>query len=82
VQAVHGRLSKISGNYRVESTLAIKVYLHCRRSYGTLHTILIFAETKGSDLLSLNWPKPPQNVLLLKKDFSPSATDALVEFAK
>ena len=52
------------------------------RSRTALRPKLIFAETKGSDLLSLKWPSPPRNVLLLKKDDAPTATEALVEFAE
>ncbi|KKY27853.1 putative poly atp nad kinase [Phaeomoniella chlamydospora] len=35
-----------------------------------------------TDLLSLSWPKPPRNILLVRKDCSPIVTDALLEFAK
>ena len=43
---------------------------------------LILAETTNNDLLSLQWPSPPRNILLVKKDHSPPATAALLEFAK
>ena len=42
----------------------------------------MLVETKGNDLLSLKWPSPPRNILLLNKGYSQPATDALVEFAK
>ncbi|MCJ1353553.1 MAG: NADH kinase pos5 [Icmadophila ericetorum] len=41
-----------------------------------------YRETKSHDLLSLQWPSPPRNILLVKKDTSPQATASLVEFAK
>ena len=43
---------------------------------------LTLAETSAHNLLSLRWPRPPRNVLLVKKDNSPTAAAALVEFAK
>ncbi|MCJ1306907.1 NADH kinase pos5 [Agyrium rufum] len=42
----------------------------------------LYQETKKHDLLTLEWPKPPRNILLVKKDFSQPATNALLEFAK
>ncbi|KAK3065291.1 hypothetical protein LTS18_002694 [Coniosporium uncinatum] len=41
-----------------------------------------YTETKNHDLLCLQWPSPPRNVLLTKKNNSPSVTDSLIEFAK
>ncbi|KAL6713206.1 NADH kinase pos5 [Lecanora helva] len=41
-----------------------------------------YNETKGNDLLSLQWPSPPRNILLVKKENTWQTTDALVEFAK
>ncbi|MCJ1400125.1 NADH kinase pos5 [Xylographa trunciseda] len=41
-----------------------------------------YRETRNNDLLSLQWPSPPRNVLLVKKNRSQPATDALIEFAK
>ncbi|KAI9818415.1 MAG: NADH kinase pos5 [Pycnora praestabilis] len=42
----------------------------------------IEAETPNNDLLSLQWPSPPRNILLVKKDHAPTVTDALIELAK
>ncbi|MCJ1256815.1 NADH kinase pos5 [Lignoscripta atroalba] len=42
----------------------------------------VYTETENNDLLSLRWPRPLRNVLLVKKDRSPTATDSLIEFAK
>lgn len=36
----------------------------------------------GSSLLSLNWPRPPQNLLIIQKPHAPRETDAVKEFAK
>ncbi|KAF4470575.1 nad+ kinase [Fusarium albosuccineum] len=36
----------------------------------------------GSSLLSLNWPKPPQNLLLIHKLYSPPVVEAVLKFSK
>ncbi|CAD6563692.1 MAG: NADH kinase pos5 [Alectoria sarmentosa] len=41
-----------------------------------------YHETKGNDLLSLRWPSPPRNILLVKKENTPETTEAVLEFAK
>lgn len=43
---------------------------------------LILTETQLSDLLSLQWASPPENILLVKKHNTPQATRALIEFAQ
>ncbi len=43
---------------------------------------LTSAETRSHDLLSLQWPAPPRNILLVKKNDTLAATDALLEFAQ
>ncbi|KAL9631547.1 MAG: hypothetical protein Q9164_005831 [Protoblastenia rupestris] len=40
-----------------------------------------YQETKGNDLLSLQWPSPPRNILLVQKENAPKATEALIGFA-
>ncbi|ETN40834.1 uncharacterized protein HMPREF1541_05114 [Cyphellophora europaea CBS 101466] len=40
-----------------------------------------YQERSNNDLLSLEWPSPPRNVLLIKKDCAPETTSALTEFA-
>ncbi|RMZ86042.1 hypothetical protein DV737_g308, partial [Chaetothyriales sp. CBS 132003] len=35
----------------------------------------------SDELLCLEWPEPPRNVLLVKKDLAPETTKALIEFA-
>ncbi|KAK2806473.1 hypothetical protein FQN49_008803, partial [Arthroderma sp. PD_2] len=37
--------------------------------------------SRGSDLLALQWPAPPQNILLMKKKGAPEVTRSVVEFA-
>lgn len=44
--------------------------------------LLTLAETKGNDLLSLRWPYPPRNILLVKKENTLETTEAVLEFAK
>ena len=46
------------------------------------YVLLTLAETKDNDLLSLQWPSPPRNVLLVKKENNPQTTEAVIEFAK
>jgi hypothetical protein len=36
----------------------------------------------NSELLALKWSTPPQNILLVKKESAPLATEAMKEFAK
>jgi NADH kinase len=36
----------------------------------------------NSELLALKWSAPPQNILLVKKESAPLATEAMKEFAK
>lgn len=38
--------------------------------------------TRHNDLISLQWPSPPRNVLLTKKPNSPAVTESFVEYAK
>ncbi|KAF7596265.1 NADH kinase pos5 [Aspergillus hancockii] len=38
-------------------------------------------ESRGGDLLSLQWPAPPRNVFVVKKDCVPAVTESLIEFA-
>lgn len=41
-----------------------------------------YQKTKTSSLLSLQWPRPPRNILLMPKLHAPSVTISAVEFAK
>lgn len=36
----------------------------------------------GSSLLSLHWPRPPRNLLLVQKLYAPDVTQSVVQFAK
>lgn len=54
----------------------------CSSSCLLQKSILTLTETKGNDLLSLQWPSPPRNILLVKKDNTPQTTEAVIEFAK
>ncbi|OCK77272.1 ATP-NAD kinase [Lepidopterella palustris CBS 459.81] len=44
-------------------------------------TLPQYRETNNHGLLSLQWPSPPRNVLLTKKNNTPAITDSLVEYA-
>lgn len=36
----------------------------------------------GSSLLSLNWPRPPRNLLVIQKLYAPEVTEAVIQFSK
>ncbi|KAI9155097.1 NADH kinase pos5 [Paramyrothecium foliicola] len=36
----------------------------------------------GSSLLSLHWPRPPRNLLLIQKLYSPEVSEAVIKFAR
>jgi hypothetical protein len=61
-----------------ESFLGTKVAA-ASHDFGGLLTCL---ETTTRDLLSLQWPSPPRNVLIIKKDGVPAVTDSVIEYAK
>jgi NADH kinase len=66
-----------------ERTFASTSSSFARKSLRQLptRTAVQFRESKSSDLLSLRWSNPPQNVLLVLKECSPTAAAALKEFA-
>ena len=39
-------------------------------------------ESHEGDLLSLQWPTPPRNIFIVKKDGAPIVTESLIEFVK
>lgn len=39
-------------------------------------------ESRTSDLLSLQWPSAPKNILMVKKNEAPAVTESLLEYAK
>ncbi|KAF2490538.1 ATP-NAD kinase [Lophium mytilinum] len=41
-----------------------------------------YTETRQNDLLCLQWPSPPRNVLLTKKNNTPEITESLIEYAQ
>jgi NADH kinase len=41
-----------------------------------------FVASRTSDLLSLQWPSPPRNILMVKKDRAPGVNESLIEYAK
>lgn len=45
-------------------------------------TVPHYQQTKTSSLLSLHWPQPPRNILLMPKLHAPRVTVKAVEFAK
>lgn len=49
----------------------------------TLANIGLFCqESNENDLLSLQWPAPPRNIFVVKKNCAPQVTESLVEFIK
>ncbi|KAL3481852.1 ATP-NAD kinase-like domain-containing protein [Aspergillus californicus] len=55
---------------------------HETRDIETLPGRLIprYQESNENDLLSLQWPAPPRNVFVVKKDCAPEVSESLVEF--
>ncbi|RAL05631.1 NADH kinase POS5 [Aspergillus ibericus CBS 121593] len=53
------------------------------RDVGLLPQRLIpkYQESQVGDLLSLQWPAPPRNIFVVKKDYAPAVTTSLIEFA-
>ncbi|KAH6850419.1 ATP-NAD kinase-like domain-containing protein [Chaetomium sp. MPI-CAGE-AT-0009] len=45
-------------------------------------TVPHYQQTKTSSLLSLHWPQPPRNILLMPKLHAPKVTGRAIEFAK
>jgi NADH kinase len=43
---------------------------------------LTSTENPTSDLISLQWPSPPRNILMIKKDGTPGVTESLIEYAR
>lgn len=60
--------------------------VHCsqvRHSKRTISDLPVpWIASPNSDLLFLTWSTPPQNILLVKKECAPLATEAMKEFAK
>ncbi|QKX60840.1 uncharacterized protein TRUGW13939_07986 [Talaromyces rugulosus] len=57
----------------------------CRREIKDIQSLAprvlpLYKESDGSDLLSLQWPSPPRNVLIVKKLGAPAVTKSLIEF--
>ncbi|KAH6953061.1 ATP-NAD kinase-like domain-containing protein [Fusarium avenaceum] len=46
-----------------------------------IHPRYLQSTKPGSSLLSLNWPKPPQNLLIIHKLYSDTVVDAVVKFS-
>ncbi|TGO57219.1 hypothetical protein BOTNAR_0206g00060 [Botryotinia narcissicola] len=41
-----------------------------------------YHRSQESDFLSLQWPSPPRNLLIIKKDCSPTVAEALLDYVK
>ncbi|KAJ5757010.1 Protein kinase [Penicillium nucicola] len=55
---------------------------HEIKDIGALSQRLIpkYQESCDGELLSLQWPAPPRNIFLVRKDCAPAVTDSLIEF--
>lgn len=49
---------------------------------GWCSVLIADPEITHNDLLCLQWPSPPRNILITKKNNSPTITEASIEFAK
>ncbi|KAI0470757.1 ATP-NAD kinase [Xylariaceae sp. FL0804] len=45
-------------------------------------TLPLYRETSASSLLSLHWPRPPRNILIIPKLHAPHVTQSAIAFAK
>ncbi|KAL7942805.1 ATP-NAD kinase family protein [Trichoderma barbatum] len=84
-QARPARLSSTASDRRHLST-SLPSRLAQSRSVAELpertHPRYLQVSKPGSSLLSLNWPRPPRNLLLVQKLYSPEVTESVVQFAK
>jgi NADH kinase len=39
-------------------------------------------DSQTSDLLTLQWPSPPRNILMVKKNRAPAINESVIEYAK
>lgn len=62
------------GRYTLNYIASPQIWWH--RSLTTRTT-----ETSNYDLLCLQWPQPPRNILVVKKDGSPTVTETAIEYA-
>ncbi|KXG52396.1 ATP-NAD kinase, PpnK-type, alpha/beta [Penicillium griseofulvum] len=55
---------------------------HEIKDIGSLSQRVIpkYQESCDGELLSLQWPAPPRNIFLVRKDCAPAVTDSLIEF--
>ncbi|AEO63177.1 uncharacterized protein THITE_2108082 [Thermothielavioides terrestris NRRL 8126] len=76
-----GGLAPVSCGYRCFSVSAARRQI---LDVATLpaRTVPHYQQSKTSSLLSLHWPQPPRNILLMPKLHAPKVTIAAVEFAK
>ncbi|KAH6603194.1 ATP-NAD kinase [Trichoderma cornu-damae] len=76
--------SKILGRRHLSATQPLR--LATSRSVAELpertHPRYLQTSKPGSSLLSLNWPRPPRNLLLVQKLYSPEVTESVIQFAK
>ena len=74
---------EIRGIAQLADRIYPSYHRECCKDYSNEEsTELTLTETQDNDLLSLNWPSPPRNILLVHKRNAPVATTSLVEFAK
>ena len=70
----------MSSNFTIEYYRDTKV--RPTKSSLLAHLTKTALETTQNDLLCLQWPSPPRNVLLTQKDRVPEVTSSLIEYAK
>ena len=58
------------------------IYWVSRNLLVNVDELLSESSEGEADLLSLQWPAPPRNIFIVKKDCAPTVTEALIEFAK
>lgn len=69
------RCGSIAGSYHAQ----VSSYVLSPAILGRLTQNL---DSQTSDLLTLQWPSPPRNILMVKKNRAPAINESVIEYAK
>lgn len=77
----HGT-AKTSRRGTIAGSHHAKVSAYATSSSRFLQAIDESVDSPTSDLLTLQWPSPPRNILMVKKNRAPAINESVIEFAK
>ncbi|KAH8702607.1 putative mitochondrial NADH kinase POS5 [Talaromyces proteolyticus] len=82
VRLITSQARQVTGKNLLTRLFSVSARLREIRDVQTLPRRLLplYQESGGSDLLSLQWPSPPRNILIVKKLSAPAVTRSLIEF--